>query len=89
MAVLLVEQNARRALQMADIGCVLDLGRVHISGPAAELLDDPRLGALYLGGGLSRSAAEAAPATLPTATLPTATLPAAARPAASDGVDAP
>jgi branched-chain amino acid transport system ATP-binding protein len=89
VAVLLVEQNARRALQMADIGCVLDLGRVHISGPAAELLDDPRLGALYLGGGLSRSAAEAAPATLPTATLPTATLPAAARPSTPDGVDAP
>jgi branched-chain amino acid transport system ATP-binding protein len=50
IAVLLVEQNARRALETADIGCVLDLGRVHISGPAAELLADPRLGELYLGG---------------------------------------
>jgi branched-chain amino acid transport system ATP-binding protein len=50
IAILLVEQNARRALQTADIGCVLDLGRVHISGPAAELLADPRLGELYLGG---------------------------------------
>ena len=49
-AVLLVEQNARRALQTADLGCVLDLGRVHVSGPAAELLADPRLGELYLGG---------------------------------------
>ena len=49
-AVLLVEQNARRALEMADIGCVLDLGRVHISGPANELLEDPQLGELYLGG---------------------------------------
>jgi branched-chain amino acid transport system ATP-binding protein len=49
-AVLLVEQNARRALETADIGCVLDLGRVHLSGPAAELLADPRLGELYLGG---------------------------------------
>jgi branched-chain amino acid transport system ATP-binding protein len=49
-AVLLVEQNARRALQTADIGCVLDLGRVHVSGPAAELLADPQLGELYLGG---------------------------------------
>lgn len=49
-AVLLVEQNARRALQTADIGCVLDLGNVHISGPASELLDDPQLSALYLGG---------------------------------------
>ncbi len=49
-AVLLVEQNARRALATADLGCVLDLGRVHISGPAAELLADPQLGELYLGG---------------------------------------
>ncbi|WP_116951761.1 ABC transporter ATP-binding protein [Jiangella endophytica] len=49
-AVLLVEQNARRALQTADLGCVLDLGRVHIDGPAAELLEDPQLAELYLGG---------------------------------------
>ncbi|HEX4815286.1 MAG TPA: ABC transporter ATP-binding protein [Nonomuraea sp.] len=50
VAVLLVEQNARRALEMADVGCVLDLGRVHISGPARDLAADPRLGRLYLGG---------------------------------------
>ena len=49
-AVLLVEQNARRALETADLGCVLDLGRVHISGPAADLLADPQLAELYLGG---------------------------------------
>ena len=49
-AVLLVEQNARRALETADIGCVLDLGRVHISGPAPQLLADPQLSELYLGG---------------------------------------
>jgi branched-chain amino acid transport system ATP-binding protein len=49
-AVLLVEQNARRALETADIGCVLDLGRVHVSGPAPELLADPQLSELYLGG---------------------------------------
>jgi len=49
-AVLLVEQNARRALETADLGCVLDLGRVHISGPASELLADPQLAELYLGG---------------------------------------
>lgn len=49
-AVLLVEQNARRALETADVGCVLDLGRVHISGPAPDLLADPLLGDLYLGG---------------------------------------
>jgi branched-chain amino acid transport system ATP-binding protein len=56
-AVLLVEQNARRALESADIGLVLDLGKVHISGPARDLLDDPKLGELYLGG---------RPATVPT-----------------------
>jgi branched-chain amino acid transport system ATP-binding protein len=49
-AVLLVEQNARRALETADVGCVLDLGKVHISGPAPELLADPQLSELYLGG---------------------------------------
>lgn len=57
-AVLLVEQNARRALETADIGCVLDLGKVHISGPAPDLLADPQLSALYLGG------ARSVPATL-------------------------
>jgi branched-chain amino acid transport system ATP-binding protein len=50
IAILLVEQNARRALETADIGCVLDLGRVHISGPAHQLLADPQLAQLYLGG---------------------------------------
>ncbi|MEN5074777.1 ABC transporter ATP-binding protein [Isoptericola cucumis] len=56
VAVLLVEQNARRALETADIGCVLDLGRVHITGPARELLDDPQLSELYLGGRPAESA---------------------------------
>ena len=49
-AVLLVEQNARRALETADICCVLDLGKVHVSGPAPQLLADPQLSELYLGG---------------------------------------
>jgi branched-chain amino acid transport system ATP-binding protein len=57
-AVLLVEQNARRALETADLGCVLDLGRVHISGPAADLLADPQLGQLYLGGRPASSESE-------------------------------
>lgn len=50
IAVLIVEQNARRALEMADIGCVLDLGSVFAAGPAADLLADPKLSELYLGG---------------------------------------
>jgi branched-chain amino acid transport system ATP-binding protein len=45
-----VEQNARRALEMADRGCVLDLGRIHVEGSARDLLNDPSLGRLYLGG---------------------------------------
>lgn len=50
VAVLLVEQNARRALEMADVGCVLDLGTVFATAPAQELLADPKLSDLYLGG---------------------------------------
>ena len=60
-AVLLVEQNARRALESADVGLVLDLGRVHISGPARQLLDDPKLGELYLGGRPRTSTPEGQP----------------------------
>ena len=60
-AILLVEQNARRALQMSDIGCVLDLGVIRLEGPAAALLDDPELGSLYLGGGLGGNNERTAP----------------------------
>ncbi|HUG83444.1 MAG TPA: ABC transporter ATP-binding protein [Euzebya sp.] len=48
-AILLVEQNARAGLGIADRGCVLDLGVVRTDGPARELLADPSLAALYLG----------------------------------------
>jgi branched-chain amino acid transport system ATP-binding protein len=47
--ILLVEQNARLALQHADRGYVLEAGRITISGPASELLDDPRVKQAYLG----------------------------------------
>lgn len=49
VTVLLVEQNARLALQIADRGYVLDAGRVTISGPAAALADDTRVRQAYLG----------------------------------------
>ena len=49
-AVLLVEQNARRALQAADHGYVLARGEVVTSGPADRLLADPEVVAAYLGG---------------------------------------
>jgi branched-chain amino acid transport system ATP-binding protein len=48
--VLLVEQNARLGLSVADVGAVMDMGVVRIAGPAASLLDDDRVAALYLGG---------------------------------------
>ncbi len=50
VSVLLVEQNARAALETADIGHVLETGEIVLSGPAADLLQDPRVTATYLGG---------------------------------------
>ena len=51
LAILLVEQNARRALAMSHRGYVLDLGRNRFEGPGPELLHDPKVLDLYLGGG--------------------------------------
>jgi len=48
--VLLVEQNARAGLAIADYGAVLDEGRVALTGPGPRLLEDPRVARLYLGG---------------------------------------
>ena len=48
--ILLVEQNARMALQTAQQAYVLERGEVALHGPAAELAKDPRLQAAYLGG---------------------------------------
>lgn len=48
--VLLVEQNARKALATSDRGYVLDMGRNKYEGPGAQLLADEKLGRLYLGG---------------------------------------
>ena len=47
--VLLVEQNASRALQLANRGYVMDSGEVTMSGEAKSLLADPRVRAAYLG----------------------------------------
>ncbi|SNU01127.1 amino acid/amide ABC transporter ATP-binding protein 2, HAAT family [Ruaniaceae bacterium KH17] len=47
--VLLVEQNAKAALKIADRAYVLESGHVTLSGPAAELADDPKVIAAYLG----------------------------------------
>jgi ABC-type branched-subunit amino acid transport system ATPase component len=50
VTVLMVEQNARRALAMSHRGYVLDLGSNRFEGPGRELLDDPKVAELYLGG---------------------------------------
>ncbi|MEO8022899.1 ABC transporter ATP-binding protein [Polaromonas sp.] len=46
---LLVEQNARAALEAADHGYVLEMGEIGLSGPAADLAKDPRVVDTYLG----------------------------------------
>ena len=51
VAVLMVEQNARRALEFTDQAFVLELGRVRLEGSGRALLDDPQVRELYLGGG--------------------------------------
>jgi neutral amino acid transport system ATP-binding protein len=48
-AIVLVEQNARRALEMADRGYVLEAGRDRFEGRGIDLLNDPKVGELYLG----------------------------------------
>jgi branched-chain amino acid transport system ATP-binding protein len=48
-AILLVEQNAGMALELADTGYVLQTGRMVRQGPAGELLADPRIREFYLG----------------------------------------
>ncbi len=52
VAILMIEQNARSALGMSDFGVVLDQGRVALRAPAPEILADPRVGRLFLGGGI-------------------------------------
>ncbi len=50
VTLVLVEQNARRALSMSDRGYVLDVGKDRFEGAGRELLDDPKVAELYLGG---------------------------------------
>ncbi len=49
VTILLVEQNARAALEVADHAYVLEMGEIALEGPAAELARDPRVVATYLG----------------------------------------
>ena len=49
VSILLVEQNARAALQVADYGYVLETGEISLQGPAEQLASDPRVIETYLG----------------------------------------
>jgi ABC-type branched-subunit amino acid transport system ATPase component len=49
VTILIVEQNARRALAISDRGYVLEMGRNRLEGPANSLLDNPEVCRLYLG----------------------------------------
>ena len=50
VTILLVAQNARRSLALADRGYVMETGTIRTSGPARDLLNDPRVKEAYLGG---------------------------------------
>jgi len=59
--VLMVEQNVRSALKYADRALVLEMGRLALDRPAGELLEDPNLNRLFLGGAVARTGRAAAP----------------------------
>jgi branched-chain amino acid transport system ATP-binding protein len=49
--IIMVEQNARKGLEFADIGYVLVAGRLALAASGRELLEHPQVGRLFLGGG--------------------------------------
>ena len=61
VTIVMVEQNARRALAMSDRGYVLDLGQDRFEGPGKDLLEDEKVAELYLGGTARMDRPEAAP----------------------------
>ena len=61
VTILLVEQNARAALQVADRGYVLETGDLVLEGPAAELAQDPRVIDTYLGSQRAGTASSSLP----------------------------
>ena len=69
IAVVMVEQNARRALALAHTGYVLDMGRNAFSGPGTVLLHDPKVAELYLGGS-STTASSSTSTSAPSGTSP-------------------
>jgi branched-chain amino acid transport system ATP-binding protein len=57
VSILMIEQNARSALEISDYGIVLELGQTRIFDKADRVLNDPRIGQLFLGGAMETSAA--------------------------------
>ena len=57
VTILLVEQNARAALEVADYGYVLEMGEIALEGPAEDLAKDPRVIETYLGATRKKSGA--------------------------------
>jgi branched-chain amino acid transport system ATP-binding protein len=55
VAVLMIEQNARSALQISDYGIVLELGQTRMADTAQRILADPRVGRLFLGGAMAEA----------------------------------
>jgi neutral amino acid transport system ATP-binding protein len=60
VSMMIVEQNARRSLALSDYGYVLDMGRNRFEGLGGDLLHDPKVVGLYLGGGSRLAAPDAA-----------------------------
>lgn len=58
VTILMVEQNAKAALGMSDYGLVLELGQVRMYDTGANLLADPRVGQLFLGGSVAAETAK-------------------------------
>lgn len=57
VTILMIEQNARSALEISDIGIVLELGQTRMVDKAERILNDPRIGQLFLGGAMEDNAA--------------------------------
>jgi branched-chain amino acid transport system ATP-binding protein len=57
VSILMIEQNARSALEISDFGIVLELGQTRVVDHAERILRDPRIGQLFLGGAMTESAA--------------------------------
>ena len=58
VSILMIEQNARSALEISDFGIVLELGQTRMVDRAERILSDPRIGQLFLGGAMSEANGE-------------------------------